>query len=123
MTTKAPISRADRIENYVQLSASSGLLYKLVEATTQDDDEPGDEHPVSAMGDSLMGDLDVELWADPDADGDPAGPEYEAAVTRAIMLEAAVLMQLTTADAQNFLRMEAARLANLAADRMAASNA
>lgn len=112
-------TRADLLEEFVLRDAWASVLGKIADATEPEGHRPIDgDGVVLELESELVGRRDVDLFS-PGPHRDPGGPEYEWAYTRSIALEAAILMKLTTREAQDDLREEAARLARLAADRMA----
>ncbi len=111
-------TRAERIEEYVLRDAWSTVLYDAHIATSSLEIDNSGEIASDAAGE-MLGPIERELWPEAlDGDGSPEGDlEYEAASTRGMILASAILAQLTTREAQNFLVSEAARLAKLADDR------
>ncbi len=94
-------TRAERIEEYVVRDAWGSVLYQLGEATSGL--KMDDEDLLSNMSSEVISPIIQDLWPD-DPDGEKwateDNPEFEAAATRTMILEAAILAQLTTLDAQ-----------------------
>jgi hypothetical protein len=113
-TTK---TRAEQIDEYVIRETRGVALYNvLMAAGDLVTDEAGGF--VEDLAAELSNPLAMELWPTNVIISMEGDPEWEAATTRAIASTAAVLMQLTTTHAQDYLRAEGARLAALAAERM-----
>jgi len=106
-------TRGEKIEDYVVRDALSTVLSNVGEVC--------DELFTVSVQDiaaELDGPLFRSLWPDEDPPEIPESIEHQIADIRAIALTAAILADLTTTEAQDYLREEAARLAKLAADHL-----
>ena|SRR6185503_2263700 len=126
--TTATQTRAERIEEYIDRDAWASVLYKVADAISAFDEKSDDliadaklADLIMQMGSDAVSPIEDELW--PGGDGvSSGGAESDAAMTRTMALEAAILIRLTTTEAQEYLRYEGARMAALAASRMKAAD-
>ena len=113
MAALAEKTRAELIEEYVLRDALSIVLSNVGEACADLFDRS-----VQDIAADLDGPLFCSLWPDEDPPAVPESAEHLLASNRGTALTAAILVRLTTTETQDYLRVEAARLAKLAADRL-----
>ncbi len=108
-------TRAERIDEYVLRHA---LSLALVNVDIACGDLIDEQFSVQDIASDLDGPLFGELWPDEDPPEVPESIEHQLTDVRGTALAAAILAQITTTEAQDYFRVEAARLAKLTVDHL-----